>query len=29
VSRGLGVVELPFRAYARPDVALFTIGTAI
>ena len=28
VSRGLGSVELPFRAYARPDVGLFTIGTA-
>ena len=28
VSRGLGSVELPFRAYARPDVALFTIETA-
>lgn len=27
VSRGLGSVELPFRAYARPDVAVFTIGT--
>lgn len=26
VSRGLGSVELPFRAYARPDVSLFTLG---
>lgn len=25
VSRGLGSVELPFRAYARPDVSLFTL----
>jgi len=25
VSRGLGAVELPFRAYARPDVSLFTL----
>jgi len=28
VSRGLGAVELPFRAYARPDVALFTLSVA-
>jgi predicted MPP superfamily phosphohydrolase len=28
VSRGLGSVELPIRAYARPDVALFTLHTA-
>ncbi|MES1171915.1 MAG: metallophosphoesterase [Bacteroidota bacterium] len=27
VSRGLGAVELPFRAYARPDVSLFTLTT--
>jgi predicted MPP superfamily phosphohydrolase len=25
VSRGLGTVDLPLRAYAPPDVALFTI----
>jgi len=25
VSRGLGSVDLPFRAYARPDVSLFTL----
>lgn len=25
VSRGLGSVELPIRAYARPDVSLFTL----
>jgi len=25
VSRGLGAVELPIRAYARPDVSLFTL----
>jgi hypothetical protein len=28
VSRGLGSVELPIRAYARPDVSLFTLTTA-
>lgn len=28
VSRGLGAVELPFRAYARPDVSLFTLTVA-
>lgn len=28
VSRGLGQVELPIRAYARPDVSLFTVGPA-
>ena len=27
VSRGLGQVELPIRAYARPDVSLFTLTT--
>lgn len=27
VSRGLGSVELPIRAYARPDVSLFTLTT--
>jgi predicted MPP superfamily phosphohydrolase len=27
VSRGLGAVELPIRAYARPDVTLFTLTT--
>lgn len=27
VSRGVGVVELPFRAYARPDVSVFTLTT--
>jgi len=26
VSRGLGSVELPIRAYARPDVSLFTLS---
>ncbi len=25
VSRGLGMVELPFRMYARPDVSVFTL----
>jgi predicted MPP superfamily phosphohydrolase len=25
VSRGLGIVDVPFRAYATPDVALFTL----
>ena len=25
VSRGLGAVDLPFRAYARPDVSVFTL----
>lgn len=28
VSRGLGSVELPIRAYARPDVSLFTLSDA-
>jgi len=28
VSRGLGSVELPIRAYARPDVSLFTLTSA-
>jgi uncharacterized protein len=28
VSRGLGSVELPIRAYARPDVAMFTLNAA-
>jgi len=28
VSRGLGSVELPIRAYARPDVSVFTLTSA-
>jgi hypothetical protein len=28
VSRGLGMVELPFRVYARSDVSLFTLTRA-
>lgn len=29
VSRGLGAVELPIRAYARPDVSLFTLTVQV
>jgi uncharacterized protein len=25
VSRGLGIVDLPLRVYAAPDVSLFTL----